>query len=113
MRKITENEIQDILNKEKSNIVLVNVLSKMSFEEEHIPYSVNVPADSPDFIQQVKQHVVDSNTPVIVYCSGPQCPASKNAATRLEKAGFTNVMHFFGGMEEWKNAGKEVQTGIL
>lgn len=112
MRKIKLNEIQDILKKEHSNIVLINVLSSSSFEDEHIPHSINIPLDSPNFVKQVENQVVDHNSPVIVYCSGTECPASKNAASKLEKAGFTNVMHFQGGMEEWKKAGQEIESGV-
>lgn len=112
MRKVKLNEVQDVLKKEHSNIALINVLPHSSFEEEHIPHSINIPADSSDFVKRVEKHVRDQNTPVIVYCSGPECPASKNAAAKLEEAGYTNVMHFHGGMEEWKNAGKEVETGV-
>lgn len=111
MRKVKLNEVQDVLRKERSNIVLINVLSPSAFEEEHIPHSVNIPAESDDFIKQVEKHVVDHNNPVIVYCSGPECPVSKNAAAKLDEAGFTNVMHFSGGMDEWKKSGKEVHTG--
>ncbi|MCC5832084.1 MAG: rhodanese-like domain-containing protein [Chlamydiales bacterium] len=112
MREIKIEEVQDVLKKEKSNITLINVLSSSSFEGGHIPHSVNVPVESPNFVKQVESQVVDHNAPVIVYCSGPECPASKNAAAKLEDAGFTNVMHFHGGMDEWKNAEQEIEIGF-
>lgn len=104
-------EVQDVLEKEHSNVMLINVLPHAAFEEAHIPASINIPIDRPDFMQQVEKHALTRNTPIIVYCASPGCQASKSAVIALEKEGYTNVMHFEGGMEAWKNAGKDVQTG--
>ena len=40
--------------------------------------------------------------PVIVYCAHRDCPAAEHLAERLIRAGFANVFHFPGGLEEFR-----------
>lgn len=47
---------------------------------------------------------------IIVYCSGPSCPNSRDAANKLATLGFTNVRLFEGGLEAWKNSGRGVEV---
>ncbi|MFZ0564989.1 MAG: rhodanese-like domain-containing protein [Chlamydiales bacterium] len=109
MRTAKLIEVQRALKKERSNIVLINVLPSDLFEKEHIPNSINIPSQRPDFVEQVKSEVVDKDTPIILYCSSPRSSLSKQAVIKLEKEGFTNVIHFKGGMEEWRNSGEKVE----
>lgn len=110
MKNMILTELEANLRKGKSNLVVINVLSKEAFEKEHIPGSINIPLDRPDFIDKVKKNVPDKNAPIVVYCAGPHCPTSAEAAKLLEKAGFTNVSHYKGGMEEWRKSGKTVKA---
>jgi rhodanese-related sulfurtransferase len=95
---------------------LINVLSESDFLREHIPGSVNIPVADKDFLQRVRELptvVRDVNRKIVIYCAGPQCKASPTAAKELEKAGFTNVLEYSGGMQEWKNAGYPVESGHI
>ena len=42
---------------------------------------------------------------IVVYCAGPTCPASRQAAEKLAAFGYTHVEAYEGGLEEWKQAG--------
>src|SRR3990172_665007 len=82
--------------------VLVNVLDRDSFNEEHICGSINIPVEdietrAPGFIGKDEQ--------VIVHCANTMCTASAVAAEKLGTMGYRNVKRFTGGIEEWKNAG--------
>lgn len=90
---------------------VINVLSKGSFDKKHLPGSVNIPEESPDFAQQVQQMVPDKSTPVIVHCSSMECQASTRAARKLEGAGYTNVVDFKAGLQGWQEAGNEFESG--
>lgn len=93
-RKIDANE----------DFVFLNVLSREYFDKEHIPGSDNIPYDSEDFVQKVEERAGGKETEIVVYCANTECTASPKAAEKLEDAGFTNVIDFEGGMEEWKDA---------
>ncbi len=43
--------------------------------------------------------------PIVTYCGGVNCPSSKQAAEKLASLGYTNVLAFEGGLQEWTEAG--------
>ena len=46
--------------------------------------------------------------PVVIYCSGPECGLSYNAALRTVAAGYTNVYWYRGGLDAWQMAGLQL-----
>lgn len=109
MKKIKANELETMMGK-NPNLLVINALSPEEFAQQYIPHSINIPANSPDFISQVQRRISDKKAPVVVYCSGTDCYASTNAGQILEKAGFSNVLHFHGGMKEWLASGKRAES---
>ncbi len=81
---------------------MINVLPAEYFEKTHLPGSINIPHESPDFTDQVERVIGGKDMPVIVYCASYACDASRKAAVKLERAGFTNVMCYEGGAREWQ-----------
>jgi len=81
---------------------LINVLSAEAFGKAHISGSINIPQEQDDFAQRVEDVIGDKGAPIVVYCASYSCDASKKAAVKLEKTGFTNVMCYEGGMKEWQ-----------
>jgi rhodanese-related sulfurtransferase len=110
MRNINADELKEMLDR-REDVVLVNVLDPESFEAEHIPGSQNVPNSRLDLPTKVAQLAGRKDRPVVVYCSNEECEASPQAARRLEKNGFTNVMEFGGGIDGWRRAGYSLDTG--
>lgn len=53
----------------------------------------------------------DTSRMLVVYCAGPQCWGSYNAALRAIRMGFRNVHWYRGGVEAWRQAGLPVQGG--
>lgn len=109
MKTIDMDQLKDM--KGSLQPVIINVLDEAQFVREHIPGSINVPLSSKEFTKKVEQQVRGKDAPVVVYCSGADCQASPKAGRQLEEAGFQNVYHFKGGMEEWKDAGRSVEAG--
>jgi len=102
MKTIHAKELKKKLD-DKEKIVVINVLPKEYFDKEHIPGSINVPAD--EIETTIMQKVPDLDTEVIVYCSNTECQASPRAARKLSALGYTNVRDFEEGMQGWKDAG--------
>lgn len=42
------------------------------------------------------------NDPFVVYCSNSQCNQAQVLITTMQKAGFTKIFLFSGGMKEWR-----------
>lgn len=85
-----------------------NVLTAEYFGGELIPGSRWVPLDS--IGRELGKLKLDKATRIIVYCSGTSCPNSRDAATKLDTLGFTNVRLFEGGLEAWAESGRGVET---
>lgn len=104
MRDVTASEVHRTIDREKEAVV-IDVLSPESYAEKHVPGSINVPSEEPGFVERVREKVPSKETPVVLYCSGPDCQASPKAALRLERAGYQDVREFRGGLEEWESSG--------
>jgi rhodanese-related sulfurtransferase len=105
MKTITTQELK---NKIATDIGLHvwNVTGTEWFKGEVIPGSRYIPAEK--LAEAVKNASLPKDAAIVVYCAGPQCPASKNAAEQLTELGFTNVTKYAGGIAEWKQAGYDV-----
>lgn len=51
------------------------------------------------------------NYPIVVYCGGPQCTSWFAGADFAAARGYTNIMHFKGGLKDWQEQGDNLATG--
>jgi rhodanese-related sulfurtransferase len=54
---------------------------------------------------------LDRNAPIVVYCSGGQCDASKNLVKLLQQAGYKQARIMEDGYPAWSNAGYPTAAG--
>src|SRR3954463_13960 len=101
MKKISFEELKDMQD-EGEDFVLINVLPGEVYDEGHIPESINVPLQDTEFEKEVENAVDGKDREIVVYCASYDCDASKKAAEKLEKAGFTDVIAYEGGFKEWQ-----------
>ena len=106
VKTISTEQLEQRL-KEGNSLHLWNVLTDGYFKGEMIPGSLRVPLDT------IQREVSETQSPkgeeIIVYCGGPKCPQSLQAAQKLMDLGYTNVQAYEGGLEEWKNAGNKIE----
>jgi rhodanese-related sulfurtransferase len=84
--------------------VLVDALAPMAYAHSHLPGAINLPPSDVD-PARVARRVPDLKTEIVVYCSSPDCDDSVSTAKRLQELGYTNVRHYAGGKNEWRDAG--------
>ena len=84
-----------------NDFVLVNVLPRETFNEQHIRTSVNVPLQSENFLDVMEQLAGGKDREIVVYCANADCDASDKAARKLDAAGFTRVYDYDGGTADW------------
>ena len=94
---------------------VINVLNKNTFKDCSIPGSVHVPAHKLSDYAKKKLYKKDwlADKPIVVYCASGKCPLSRYAYKVLKSAGFTNVLLFQGGMQDWKQKGYPVKGKAL
>lgn len=84
--------------------VLLDIRTRTEFAVSHLPAArqVDPQADAKELAASLPK-----DRPVVVYCSVGY--RSSDCATRLLKAGFTNVMNLEGSIFLWANEGRAVE----
>jgi phage shock protein E len=100
---ITADELRAKLERE-DDFVLIDALAPMVYAHSHLPGAVNMPPSAVDPTRLAKR-IPDRNTEIVVYCSGPDCDDSVATAQQLKGLGYTNVCHYAGGKDEWRELG--------
>ncbi len=89
------------------NAQLIDVRTPGEYEGGHLKNAVNININGDDFEGQLAK--LDKTKPVMVYClSGGR---SSSAANKMAAMGFTEVYNMEGGIMQWRNAGKPLETG--
>jgi rhodanese-related sulfurtransferase len=96
------------LKQKRTSVTLINTLPEDKADDYKIEGSLNIPQDSDDFVAQVEQAVNgDKSQEIVVYCANFNCDSSTKGAQKLEAAGFTNVIDYEGGAEDWNKTEKK------
>lgn len=86
-------------------VVILDAREKIEYDVSHLPEAIFV-GYSNFSEDEVTKILTDKSASIVVYCSiGIR---SENIATKLQKAGYTNVSNLYGGIFEWKNTGYKV-----
>ena len=95
-RQISMDEAVAMMEQENGYIIL-DVRTPAEFAEKHIPNAINIPNEniSTDEIPELP----DKDQLIMVYCRSGR--RSKEAAEKLVKLGYTNIVEF-GGILDWK-----------
>jgi rhodanese-related sulfurtransferase len=91
-------------------VIFLDARLPADFKEGHIRGAINFPYEefeqySPQIIPNLK-----TDEEIITYCDGGECESSLLLARELRDLGYRNIKVFFGGWEEWKNAGLSVKS---
>jgi len=109
MQTIDRNQLVQKMDRNE-DFELIDVLPQESFQHYHIPGARNIPINSENFEDQIQQTVPEKDKEIVVYCKDQECPASPQAAEKLESMGYTNVYDYEAGKEDWRHAGLQVET---
>jgi rhodanese-related sulfurtransferase len=105
VRQMTLDELLERMKSQKP-FILADARDVDSYGEAHIPGAIPIPADEVSRLADKYDRDMD----VITYCCSFRCPASTMAAKEFMKKGFHNVRDYKGGVKEWTEAGKPVES---
>ena len=77
---------------------LVMVLGEWEYRAMHIPGSLRVST------AEEGAKTLDPDDEIVLYDSGPACPASRMACRFLKAHGYRTVRRYAAGLEEWESA---------
>ena len=96
IRHVSMDDIVKIMDENK-NYVIVDVRTPDEYKEGHIPNAINIPNETIN--EAVYNKLKDKNQLILIYCrSGSR---SRQAAYKMQKLGYTNLVDF-GGIMNWK-----------
>ena len=95
-RQITMDEAVDMMAQE-SDYIILDVRRPDEFAAGHIPNAINMPNEIIGTAEI--SELPDKNQLIMVYCRSGR--RSKEAAEKLVKLGYTNIVEF-GGILDWK-----------
>ena len=78
---------------------LVMVLGEWEYRAKHISGSLRVSTTHEGL------EALDPDEEIVLYDSGPSCPASRMACRFLKAQGYVRVLRYAAGLEDWESAG--------
>lgn len=102
--EVSTEELRRILA--DGSAIVVDSRSHAQFVAGHIPGARNVDAPRSESVAAFERLVGgDKSKPLVLYCNGPFCQASRQLSEQLVGAGFTNVRRYQLGIPVWRALG--------
>jgi rhodanese-related sulfurtransferase len=103
--EITREELKAKMDR-GDDFLLVEALSRAHYESSHLPGAINLPYE---FVDEAEEVLPDKGAEIVVYCMNPACSASAEEARELEEMGYSKVLHYAAGKQDWIRAGLPVE----
>jgi thiosulfate/3-mercaptopyruvate sulfurtransferase len=108
--RLLEAEDPGLSDKVAQSVAVLDLREAYDFKLDHIPGAYNFPAYSEDStiektVEEKWPHAKAEQAPIVLYCYGRGCIRSRDAAAKLARAGFTNLLWLRDGMDAWRAAG--------
>lgn len=100
--EITGAQLKSWYDKNKP-IIVIDARTKAFFDGKTLPHAKWIPHDSPE--EEIFSMLPSKDSTIVVYCSGPECPASGWLYDRLNYLGFKNVYEYSTGIKDWIRRG--------
>ena len=105
VNRITREQLQARL--EAGDVTVVEALGPMYYDDAHLPGAINVPHDQVD--ELAPELLPELDATIVVYCSNTPCQNSAIASARLVQLGYTDVLEYVEGKQDWIEAGLPVE----
>ena len=101
--------LDDVRHQLKDGALPVDARSRQSYDQGHLPGAYSLPLARVDSLLDSFCSQVPVDLPLVVYCSGKDCPDAFDLAKRLIAEGYRTVWVFGGGFSAWRVAGLPVR----
>ena len=89
----------------EGTVLLIDVNGTKSYSKGHLPGAIDFRKNEDQLAAVLPK---DKKMLIVAYCGGPSCTAYQAGIDELRKLGFTNVVHFSGGISGWIGAGEKI-----
>ena len=102
---ITRPELEQLVAADA--VTLVDALPASYYAKAHLPGALNLVES--DVEARAAELLPDKDAAIVTYCSNEACGNSQAVANRLHKLGYTNVRKYREGIQDWVEAGNEIE----
>jgi rhodanese-related sulfurtransferase len=88
------------------DFVLVDALGPGHYESSHLPGAINLPYE---YVDEAEKVLPNKDAEIIVYCMNTECSASSDEARELTEMGYSRVLHYAEGKQDWVRAGLPIE----
>jgi rhodanese-related sulfurtransferase len=106
--QISREELASLLAGPNRPLVL-DVLPEEEYKAMHIPGAKNACVFNVTFLDDVKKLAPDTSKSLVLYGSSSRDLASATAAQKLVAVGYTQVVDYRGGLEDWRAAERPIE----
>lgn len=103
---ISLDSLKEVISAGSATIIDVN--GSKSYQKGHIPGAVDFQSVKDDLADALPQ---EKDALIVAYCGNQYCGAYQRATQAAVALGYTNVVHYSGGIEGWKKAGEATEPG--
>lgn len=104
-KNITRGELKEKMDRGE-DFVLVEALRPEHYERSHLPGAINLPYE---FVDEAEKVLPNKDAEIVVYCMNTGCAASGEEARELTEMGYSRVLHYAAGKQDWIRAGLPVE----
>jgi len=90
------------------NILFIDAREPVDYQASHIKNAINIPFDHFDEYKHLLDNI-DKEKTIVTYCAGTDCDLSILLGNMLLEMGYNSVYIFFGGWNEWLEAGYPIE----
>lgn len=107
IRMVRRDEVRNRI--EAGRTILVEALPPEYYRKAHLPGALNLPVDEVDSLAPTL--LPDRSAEIIVYCANSPCRNSATVSRRLSALGYTNILDYDEGKDDWTDAGLPTESG--
>ena len=109
--EISTGELRRILV--DGSATVLDTRSRAEFDAGHIPGAQNLDVPAAEQITAIEQLVGgNKSAPLVLYCNGPFCQASRRLGEQLAAAGFNHVRRYQLGIPVWRALGGPIAIEV-
>ena len=82
--------------------LILDAREQAAYDAGHIPTAMSVSVKNFEESFPMIAPMLDADTPMVVYCTGPFCDDALRLIERMRDAGFQNAVLYLEGMEGWE-----------
>lgn len=103
--EIRLDEFQNFVSNHEG--LILDARPAVFYREAHVPGALSLPRETFAETYQALRATLEASKdrPMVIYCSGPDCPDSQLVGDALTKLGYRRLLIYTSGWEEWSQTG--------